>query len=503
MGKGKKKSSTPKTPEQQKAARLMSAKKQGKKLTKQLKPIVEEQLADMIPDDLKGTLIKKGVEIVNEAIENPTGTAASVYHESKKVIPAAKIVGRTGMDVVGSMINPMAWDEYAGPSVGHDIVNAEVEVELNKRLRGERDRFRENRKREKAKFDAQWKQMIPNPTRQELEDKAKQDKEWKKQYKKDKKELYNTLYSKENKQNIRRVIQQEKIAEANKPTQPIATMDELIKAKDKEVKQTRTEETTKIIKNAGDNLVFEGIDDQVRKWMNINPKVNPTESALYDYAGGTQIRQFLKNIKDVSGNSTQGWSKLKDIDWSKGVGAAAEVIGNLQRDEEGSRWSPLVTAGIGAAKKFLGVTNPILGIAMDVGGVLATTKLGRNAVKWVGEKAMGLGRNVINKVKSRNLATMHSEGVIPIVSPKKEEPIVQKPIDYSGVNIPNILLPQESNAAYMMRMTGGMNVGPANANVVTYSGYKKPQYEKVQNRVMLAPPRISSKRGKVRVRRRR
>lgn len=213
--------------------------------------------------------------------------------------------------------------------------------------------------------------------------------------------------------------------------------------------------------------------------------------ALNAYADGTQLQQALNTIKNSK--------SLKDIDWSAVSGGAAELVGNATKKDEGSTWSPLVAAGIGAAKKYLGITNPLLGLAMDVGGLLATTPAARKVAGMIGDGVVSVAKGAKDLTKrlfkGKDPALQHSEGVIPI-----HAPVEQKPMDYSGINIPN-LLPQESNAAYMMRMTGGMNVGPANANVISYSGYKQPQYTKTDNAVMLAAPKRVKR--KVRVRRRR
>ena len=180
----------------------------------------------------------------------------------------------------------------------------------------------------------------------------------------------------------------------------------------------------------------------------------------------------------------------------------------MNKDEAGGKWSPLISASINAAKTAFGVTNPLLGGAMTIGGMLLTSPKARDlAVEglklgWSGAKLAGKGM--------KWLATRVGDGVIQVFKKKKqkpkeekkEEPIQQRPLDDSGTNIPNIFIPQESQTEYMKRMTGGMDTGPANANVPTYSGYRKPQYEKVQNRVMLAPPKVSKKTVRVKVKRR-
>ena len=268
----------------------------------------------------------------------------------------------------------------------------------------------------------------------------------------------------------------------------------------KETKQRLDKESEKI-GSLGGAIANDFLADNINTLYGIDVTSDKPEvakealkvQALNKYADGTQLQQALNTIKNSK--------SIKDINWSAVSGGAAELVGNATKKDEGSTWSPLVAAGIGAAKKYLNITNPLLGMAMDVGGLLATTPIAREVGKKLVDGGVDLAKRTKDRVvditkrlfKGKDPALQHSEGVIPI-----RAPVEQKPIDYSGINIPN-LLPQESNAAYMMRMTGGMNVGPANANVVSYSGYKKPQYTKTDNAVMLAAPRLK----KVRVRRRR
>ena len=272
----------------------------------------------------------------------------------------------------------------------------------------------------------------------------------------------------------------------------------------KETKQRLDKESEKI-GSLGGSIANDFIADKINTFYGIDPTADDPKiaregqkvQALNAYADGTQLQQALNTIKNSK--------SIKDIDWSAVSGGAAELVGNATKKDEGSTWSPLVAAGIGAAKKYLNITNPLLGMAMDVGGLLATTPIAREVAGKIIDGGVDLAKRTKDRVvditkrlfKGKDPALQHSEGVIPI-----HAPVEQKPIDYSGINIPN-LLPQESNAAYMMRMTGGMNVGPANANVVSYSGYRKPQYTKTDNAVMLAAPRLKERRKKVRVRRRR
>ena len=418
---------------------------------------------------VKGLLVQKGVEFVGEAIQNPEGVGADLYHKSKKW-------GNTVEGVQGKLASWYNTPEHAKETIKGRIRGKAFELTNND---NDLNAWREEQVKGKKAEDERWNRKYPNPTKAEKKEKEKWDKEWQENLDREYMKKHDTTQAKYEKQLTEELIKEKESIEK--------AAEEKVQEYKKQLKKEEKEREKK--------AVFENVDDRVRDWMDINPKKNPKESALYDYAGGTQIRQFLENIKDVSGTEGSTWQKIRDVDWTKGVGAAVEAYGNATKEEEGSRWTPLVGAAISGAKKWLGVTNPWLKLGMDAAAFL-TTPLGQKAVKWVGNKAMDVGEKVYNKLAGKDLSREHNEGVIPIFqTPPK--PIEQKPIDYSGVNIPN-LLPQESNAAYMMRMTGGMNVGPANANVPTYSGYRKPQYEKVQNRVMMAPPKIVVKTPAIR-----
>ena len=425
-----------------------------------------------ISGGLKGAAVQKGVEIVGQAIDNPVGWTAKATHMIRNTGRYIKDGFTLGtMAVVESPVIqvPAGWMRKWSDN---KAIDKEVESRLDKKIEA-------------------WK-------KQQRAACAKPDEAWEKELKKKASQMRDLLKEQTKKEVERDILR----------AYGVNSMEELHEKRDVEMKEGVAKEVKKEKTKAEANIVSTRTDDHVRDWMGIDPEKNPRESMLYDYAGGTQMSQFLENLKVVSDNDTKGWRKLRDVDWSKGAGAAAEMIGNLTKGDEGSKWSPTIGAGIAAAKTFLGVTNPVLGAAMDVAGLLATNRAARaltgEALKlgWSGAKLAGKGM--------KWLATRVGDGAIrlfkkpkkeePPKEEKKEEPIPQRQLDYSGVNIPN-LLPQESNAAYMMRMTGGMNVGPANANVVSYSGYRKPQYEKVDNRVMLAPPRVVKK--KVRVKRRR
>ena len=290
--------------------------------------------------------------------------------------------------------------------------------------------------------------------------------------------------------------------------------DEEKEAIDKEVEEEIEERETKAkrepsaMKQIKDAFAGDVVENHVNDFLGIDPvaddpefrKMSQQAQALNKYAGGSAMSKVIKSVRDAEPGN---W---RAVDWRNMSGAAAELFSKMDQDNEGSTWNPIIGAGLNAAKTFL-KANPLLGAAIDIGGVLATSQTARNAAKWLGGKVMDLGRYAYGKWTGKDIALQHNDGVIPVFSKKKQqteeekqeptkkkhkktdEPIIPINTDSSGVNIPN-LMPQESKAAYMMRVTGGMNVGPANENVPTYSGHRKPQYEKVDNRVMMAPPKV-------------
>ena len=439
--------------------KLLRVKKQKKQIADSIKDVVKDQIKDVTPGGRAAAFASK---IVDDVIENPVKATAQAVHYGKH----AKNGATVGFDYIKAPIKKAI--------IAYNTEEKVVQ-ETNRRIQSQVDAKKKKHREKKALLDEQWKKDNPNPSWLDRRRKRKADRQWE-----DKNWVKENNYGRE----LFNKTKDEVIRE-----QGYQNMADMTRKAQEQYMNEHNKERQQHQQKAAIDIV----DSQIRNWMGVSPEATPEASLLNDYAGGTQFSKFIKNIKDINEDPNKSW---RNVDLNSLSGAAAEVIGNLNKDQKGSTWSPLISAGIGAAKKFLGVTNPWLGIAMDVGGLLATTPAAREAAKWVGDKAISLGRTVIDKVRGKNLATMHREGVIPIVP--KAEPIQQeqKPIDYSGINIPN-LLPQESNAEYMMRMTGGMNVGPANANVVSYSGYRKPQYEKVDNRVMMAPPKLVKKKVRV------